>query len=145
MQYLWKEFQGWIIFKSSQRRISCKERCKPCANGSVKVFPGVNLFLWMWTILLYLVRNLTGEDFTKPFDYITNISICRVSWKADGMRYMMLIDGEDEVYFFDRDHNIFKVDGVRFVHRKDIRRHLRDTLLDGVRLIFYFKLIQFII
>ncbi|XP_018568622.1 mRNA-capping enzyme [Anoplophora glabripennis] len=55
----------------------------------------------------------------------------RVSWKADGMRYMMLIDGEDEVYFFDRDHNIFKVDGVRFVHRKDIRRHLKDTLLDG--------------
>ncbi|CAH0557558.1 unnamed protein product [Brassicogethes aeneus] len=55
----------------------------------------------------------------------------RVSWKADGMRYMMLIDGEDEVYFFDRDHNIFKVDGLRFVHRKDLQRHLKNTLLDG--------------
>ncbi|KAJ8917449.1 hypothetical protein NQ315_005496 [Exocentrus adspersus] len=55
----------------------------------------------------------------------------RVSWKADGMRYMMLIDGEDEVYFFDRDHNIFRVDGVRFVHRKDINKHLKNTLLDG--------------
>ncbi|KAJ8952496.1 hypothetical protein NQ318_003292 [Aromia moschata] len=55
----------------------------------------------------------------------------RISWKADGMRYMMLIDGEDEVYFFDRDHNVFQVNGVRFVHRKDIRRHLKNTLLDG--------------
>ncbi|KAJ8966402.1 hypothetical protein NQ317_009634 [Molorchus minor] len=55
----------------------------------------------------------------------------RISWKADGMRYMMLIDGEDEVYFFDRDHNVFQVNGLRFVHRKDNRRHLKDTLLDG--------------
>ncbi|KAG5873922.1 hypothetical protein JTB14_030347 [Gonioctena quinquepunctata] len=55
----------------------------------------------------------------------------RVSWKADGMRYMLLIDGEDEVFFFDRDHNIFRVDGLRFVHRKDAQRHLKNTLLDG--------------
>nr|XP_023025890.1 mRNA-capping enzyme [Leptinotarsa decemlineata] len=67
---------------------------------------------------------------------VNNISLLhqkpyRVSWKADGMRYMMLIDGEDEIYFFDRDHNVFRVDGLRFVHRKDVRRHLKDTLLDG--------------
>lgn len=55
----------------------------------------------------------------------------RVSWKADGTRYMMLIDGENEIYFFDRNHTIFKVDGLRCVHRKDLRRHLKDTLLDG--------------
>nr|CAH7754788.1 unnamed protein product [Callosobruchus chinensis] len=55
----------------------------------------------------------------------------RVSWKADGNRYMMLIDGKDEVYFFDRDHNIYKVKGLRFVHRKDMHRYLKDTLLDG--------------
>lgn len=45
----------------------------------------------------------------------------------------MLIDKEDEVYFFDRDHCIFRVDGLRFPHRKE-HRHLRDTLIDGVRL-----------
>lgn len=56
----------------------------------------------------------------------------RVSWKADGMRYMMLIDGEDKVYFFDRDFNVFKVNGLRFLHRKDLRKHLTNTLLDGV-------------
>lgn len=44
----------------------------------------------------------------------------------------MLIDGVNEVYFFDRDHNIFKVDGLTFPYRKDLSRHLRNTLLDGV-------------
>lgn len=47
-------------------------------------------------------------------------------------RYMMLIDGEDDVYFFDRDDNVFKVNGLRFVHKKDLRRHLTATLIDGV-------------
>ncbi|XP_052757830.1 mRNA-capping enzyme [Galleria mellonella] len=55
----------------------------------------------------------------------------RVSWKADGVRYMMLIDGEGEVYMFDRDNCAFKVFGLRFLHRHDLRRHLKDTLLDG--------------
>ncbi|RZC38516.1 mRNA cap enzyme, DSPc and/or DNA ligase A M domain containing protein [Asbolus verrucosus] len=59
----------------------------------------------------------------------------RVSWKADGTRYMMLIDGEDEIYFFDRDHNVFKVDGLTFPHRKNLRKHLENTLLDGVEMV----------
>ncbi|CAK1549641.1 unnamed protein product [Leptosia nina] len=54
----------------------------------------------------------------------------RVSWKADGVRFMMLIDGEDEVYMIDRDNCVFKVHGLRFPHNK-ANRHLRDTLLDG--------------
>lgn len=33
----------------------------------------------------------------------------RVSWKADGTRYMLLIDGKDDIYFLDRDNNVFKV------------------------------------
>lgn len=55
----------------------------------------------------------------------------RVSWKADGTRYMMLIDGDKEVYFLDRDNNVFLVEGVSFPHRKGGGRYLRDTLLDG--------------
>ncbi|CAH0726426.1 unnamed protein product, partial [Brenthis ino] len=55
----------------------------------------------------------------------------RVSWKADGVRYMMLIDGHNEIYFIDRDNCVFKVNGISFPHNKDPNRHLRDTLLDG--------------
>lgn len=55
----------------------------------------------------------------------------RVSWKADGQRYMMLIQAEREIYLFDRDNCVFKVEGLRFLHQKDLRRHLVNTLLDG--------------
>ncbi|KAF5300294.1 hypothetical protein FQA39_LY11151 [Lamprigera yunnana] len=53
-----------------------------------------------------------------------------VSWKADGTRYLMLIENEEEVYFFDRDNCVFIVKGLKFPHRKELR-HLRDTLVDG--------------
>ncbi|XP_018329684.1 mRNA-capping enzyme [Agrilus planipennis] len=55
----------------------------------------------------------------------------RVSWKADGTRYMLLIHKENEIYFFDRDHNVFKVTGLTFPHKKNLNIHLKDTLLDG--------------
>ena len=56
----------------------------------------------------------------------------KVSWKADGTRYMMLILQEGEVYFFDRDNSCFQVERLRFVHRKNLQQHLTNTLLDGV-------------
>lgn len=56
----------------------------------------------------------------------------RVSWKADGTRYMMLISKANEVYFFDRDNSCFKVDGLRFPCRDDLNSHISDTLIDGV-------------
>ena len=42
----------------------------------------------------------------------------QVSWKADGTRYMMLVDGEDEVYFIDRDNCVYQViqSGVEVAH-----------------------------
>lgn len=55
----------------------------------------------------------------------------RVSWKADGTRYMLLIDGRNELYFLDRDNSVFHVKGVRFPHRKDFNQHLTNTLVDG--------------
>lgn len=49
-----------------------------------------------------------------------------VSWKADGFRYMMMIDGPGEIYMFDRDHNCFHIPQLRFPHRKDPRgRHIK--------------------
>ncbi|XP_066584331.1 mRNA-capping enzyme [Prorops nasuta] len=55
----------------------------------------------------------------------------RVSWKADGTRYMMLIQGDGDIYFADRDNSIFQVNGLSFPHHDDATRCLRDTLLDG--------------
>ncbi|KAK8374884.1 hypothetical protein O3P69_009724 [Scylla paramamosain] len=63
--------------------------------------------------------SLLGE---KPY---------RVSWKADGTRYMMLIAGRREVYFADRDHCIFQAPEVEFRQKHDLMVHLSDTLVDG--------------
>ncbi|XP_076243664.1 mRNA-capping enzyme-like [Calliopsis andreniformis] len=54
-----------------------------------------------------------------------------VSWKADGTRYMMLIQGDGEIYFIDRDNSVFQVNGLTFPHPRDTSRTLRDSLLDG--------------
>jgi len=59
----------------------------------------------------------------------------KVSWKADGTRYLMLIDGKDEVYFIDRDNAVYQAKGVLFPRRKNPEEHLRDTLLDGEMII----------
>ncbi|KAF7378830.1 mRNA-capping enzyme [Vespula maculifrons] len=55
----------------------------------------------------------------------------RVSWKADGTRYMMLIQADREIYFIDRDNSVFQAEGLTFPHPKDLSKCLRDTLLDG--------------
>lgn len=59
----------------------------------------------------------------------------KVSWKADGTRYMMLIDGKNEVYMIDRDNSVFHVSNLEFPFRKDLRLHLTNTLLDGEMII----------
>nr|XP_039261736.1 mRNA-capping enzyme-like [Styela clava] len=55
----------------------------------------------------------------------------QVSWKADGVRYMMLINGKNQVYMVDRDNAVFQISDMEFVHRKNLEHHLTDTLLDG--------------
>ncbi|XP_029902940.1 mRNA-capping enzyme [Myripristis murdjan] len=59
----------------------------------------------------------------------------KVSWKADGTRYMMLISGKNEVYMIDRDNTVFHIDNLEFPFRKDPRVHLSNTLLDGEMII----------
>lgn len=65
----------------------------------------------------------------------------KVSWKADGTRYMMLVKGENEIYFFDRDNTVFQItEGCpRFPKRKEPLEHLKDTLVDGEMIIDTFK------
>ena len=55
-----------------------------------------------------------------------------ISWKADGTRYLMLIEDRDQVYFIDRDNCIFQVHGMTFPYRKNPAEHLTETLVDGV-------------
>lgn len=54
-----------------------------------------------------------------------------VSWKADGVRYLMYIKGKNEVYCIDRDNCVFKVNNLAFPFKKDLSVHIKDTLLDG--------------
>uniref|UniRef100_T1IMX0 mRNA capping enzyme adenylation domain-containing protein n=1 Tax=Strigamia maritima TaxID=126957 RepID=T1IMX0_STRMM len=55
----------------------------------------------------------------------------KVSWKADGTRYMMLIDGVNQVYFLDCDNCVFRVSNLRFPRRKFPEEHVFGTLVDG--------------
>ncbi|RZF44276.1 hypothetical protein LSTR_LSTR006826 [Laodelphax striatellus] len=73
-----------------------------------------------------------GQPVSMDIDnmHLLKIKPYRVSWKADGTRYMMLISRETEVYFVDRDNSIFQVDGLKFLMRNS-QRHLTNTLLDG--------------
>lgn len=55
----------------------------------------------------------------------------KVSWKADGTRYMMLIVKKGEIYFFDRDNSCFAVSGISFPLHSNLHTHITNTLLDG--------------
>ncbi|XP_064481228.1 mRNA-capping enzyme-like isoform X1 [Ornithodoros turicata] len=85
--------------------------------------------------------NSSGFPGSQPVSMdIENLDLLRqkpykVSWKADGTRYMMLIDGEGEVYFVDRDNCVFQVAGLIFPRRKDPMGHIQDTLVDGEMII----------
>ena len=47
---------------------------------------------------------------------------------------MMLIDGEDEHYFIDRDNCVYKISGLSFLHR-EVKRPIKDTAIDGEMMI----------
>ena len=47
----------------------------------------------------------------------------------------MYIRDKDEIYMADRDNSIFKVKNLIFPHRKDLKKHLKNTLIDGVKYI----------
>lgn len=55
----------------------------------------------------------------------------RVSWKADGCRFMMYIQNEDNIFFLTRNLQLWRVVGLRFPRIDDLNSHLTDTLIDG--------------
>jgi len=81
--------------------------------------------------------NLNGFPGSQPVSMDKNNyqmivqSPYMVSWKADGTRYMMLIEDENKIYMFDRDNTVFKIDSLPFPLDRDYTRHLKNTLVDG--------------
>lgn len=65
----------------------------------------------------------------------------RVSWKADGTRFLMYIEKESEVYLLDRDNTVFKPRCLKFPWKEG---HLYDTLLDGELVIDKYQQGQYI-
>jgi mRNA-capping enzyme len=55
----------------------------------------------------------------------------RVSWKADGCRYMMYIQDEENIFFLTRNLHLWRVNNLKFPKIDDLNGHLTDTLLDG--------------
>nr|XP_060608996.1 mRNA-capping enzyme [Anolis sagrei ordinatus] len=95
-----------------------QQKCQQFCNWKGTGFPGAQPVSMDEQNIKFLEQ--------KPF---------KVSWKADGTRYMMLIDGKNEVYMIDRDNSVFHVSNLEFPFRKDPRVHLENTLLDGEMII----------
>lgn len=53
----------------------------------------------------------------------------------------MLIDGPNQVFMIDRDNAVFHVRDLQFPRRKDLKSHIFDTLVDGVRIFLSSRLI----
>jgi mRNA-capping enzyme len=54
-----------------------------------------------------------------------------VSWKADGTRYMMLIEDKNKIYMLDRDNSVFEISHLCFPKDAEYTSHLTNTLVDG--------------
>ncbi|CAF4445073.1 unnamed protein product, partial [Adineta steineri] len=51
--------------------------------------------------------------------------------KADGTRYMMLIEDKNNIYMIDRNNDVFQIKYLWFPEVPDCTNHLENTLLDG--------------
>lgn len=55
----------------------------------------------------------------------------------------MLINGEDKIFAFDRDNNVFRIPNVTFLSAHE-DRHLRATLVDAEMIIDKVKILLFL-
>ncbi|GFO01866.1 mRNA-capping enzyme [Plakobranchus ocellatus] len=100
---------------TSQPRLGqIQRKCQDMAGWKSSGFPGSQPVSMDVNNLKYLTE--------KPY---------KVSWKADGNRYMMVVDGKDNVFMLDRDNCVFHVPHLNFYKRKSPNDCLANTLLDG--------------
>ena len=94
----------------TQIQLKCQRMCQWNGRG----FPGSQPVLMDITNYMTIVQS--------PY---------MVSWKADGTRYLMLIEDENKIYMFDRDNNVFEISHLRFPKDPECTSHLKNTLVDG--------------
>lgn len=100
---------------TTQPRLSqIQRKCQEMAGWKSSGFPGSQPVSMDVNNLKFLTE--------KPY---------KVSWKADGNRYMMVVDGKDSVFMLDRDNCVFHVPHLNFFKRKNLNDYLANTLLDG--------------
>jgi len=87
--------------------------------------------------------SLEGPRSSNNLEFLTQ-GPYMVSWKADGVRYLILIEGLNKVYAFDRDNNVFRIPNLVFPKSQpDVKlvgdEHLHDTLVDAELVIDHVK------
>ncbi|ESO99998.1 hypothetical protein LOTGIDRAFT_213204 [Lottia gigantea] len=105
---------GVNIVTSQPKLSQIQRKCQEMAGWKKNGFPGSQP----------VSMDIQNLNFLRQKPY-------KVSWKADGTRYMTLIDGRGEVYMIDRDNAVFQVANLDFPKRKDLSAHIRDTFVDG--------------
>lgn len=112
-----KELGSSVIGSPVEAVYACpileKVRQYTCA-GAYRGFPGYQA----------VSMDMENISLLKENDY-------RVSWKADGTRYLCLINGKDRIYFIDRSNKVFRVPNISFPLRGQPDQNLKDTLVDG--------------
>jgi hypothetical protein len=53
----------------------------------------------------------------------------KVTWKADGTRYLVYIKGENEIYAIDCDNNVFQLP-LKFPRKDSLDEHVSETVID---------------
>ncbi|XP_055338214.1 mRNA-capping enzyme-like [Paramacrobiotus metropolitanus] len=109
---------GVVYLQDVNRSKAVQQKCKRFCGWNGPNFPGCQP----------VSMDLSNKQMIADQPY-------RVSWKADGVRYMLLIEGENDVYFLDRNNDVFQVEGMNFPYVKGdepyMGAHVFDTLLDG--------------
>ncbi|VVC93221.1 unnamed protein product [Leptidea sinapis] len=122
--------------KGKKERVITKTTFMPGIHGVEPLHTQPRLSEVQKLVQSYCKWDSTGFPGSQPvsmdLENISKLSMMpyRVSWKADGVRYMMLIEDKDKVYMIDRDNCVFQVHGLTFLHNTE-KRHLKKTLLDG--------------
>ncbi|GAB1610713.1 mRNA-capping enzyme [Argonauta hians] len=106
--------KGVYVIEEQPLLSKIQRKCQDMCGWKFNGFPGSQP--------VSMDQNNLGYLMQKPY---------KVSWKADGTRYMTLIDGPNRIYMIDRDNAVFHVPNLQFPSRKAPSEHLTETLLDG--------------